>query len=568
MKTTLAKPRKFIPENLEIRWETLEPLFLKLKDKEINSPDDLLSWLQYRSELEAILSEDYAWRYIRMTCNTADQKLVEDFQYFATEIEPKMAPINNELDKKLVSSLFIDSLNGEGYAIYLRQVKKSLEIFREENIPLFTEVQLKQQEYQSIVGSLSVNIDGKEMTLQQASTLLLENDRRKREQAWRIVNDARLEKKEQLDQLFDELVKLRHQIALNAGFENFRDYMFAAMGRFDYTVQDCENFHQAIREVVVPVLQQFADKRKDSLGVDILRPWDTSVDPENHPPLKPFSSGEELIHKTEEAFYNLHPYIGQCIRTMRENKLFDVESRIGKAPGGYNYPLYESGAPFIFMNAAGTLRDLTTMVHEGGHALHTFISADLALTPFKNVPSEVAELASMSMELISMDQWQLFLTDPVELARAKKEQLRDAISTLPWVATIDKFQHWIYTHPEHSTEERKEAWLAIYNEFGHGFAHWEGLDTPEAYLWHKQLHLFEVPFYYIEYGFAQLGAIAVWKNYLTHKTQGIEKYMAALKLGYTHSIPEIYATAGIKFDFDKEYIRELIDFLLKEVKKN
>lgn len=568
MKTALAKPRKFIPENLKIHWETLEPLFLELKNKEINSSDELLRWLQYRSELEAVLSEDYAWRYIRMTCNTADQKLVEDFQYFATEIEPKMASINNDLDKKLISSPHIDSLRGEGYAVYLRQVKKSLEIFREENIPLFTEVQLKQQEYQTIVGSLSVNIDGKEMTLQQASTLLLENDRTKREQAWRIINNARLDKKEQLDTLFDQLVRLRHQIARNAGFENFRDYMFTAMGRFDYTVQDCEKFHDAVREVVVPVLQQFADERKDSLGLDTLRPWDMSVDPENLPPLKPFSSGEELIHKTEEAFHNLHPYIGQCIRTMRENNLFDVESRIGKAPGGYNYPLYESGAPFIFMNAAGTLRDLTTMVHEGGHALHTFISADLALTPFKNVPSEVAELASMSMELISMDQWHLFLTNPTDLARAKQEQLRDAISTLPWVATIDKFQHWIYTYPEHTAEERKHAWLTIYNEFGRGFADWNGLEGAEAYLWHKQLHIFEVPFYYIEYGFAQLGAIAVWKNYLTNKTAGIEKYMGALKLGYTRTIPEIYTEAGIKFDFDREYIRELIDFLVKEVKKN
>src|SRR5690606_19450298 len=224
-----------------------------------------------------------------------------------------------------------------------------------------------------------------------------------REQAWRLINHERLAKKEQLDTLFNELVNLRHQIARNAGFENFRDYMFAAMGRFDYTVEDCENFHHTIRDVVVPILQEFAQEREDKLNVGTLKPWDMSVDPENRPPLKPFSSGEELISKTEEAFDHIHPYIGQCIRTMRENKLFDVESRLGKAPGGYNYPLYESGAPFIFMNAAGTLRDLTTMVHEGGHAIHTFISADLPLTEFKNLPSEVAELASMSMELLSME---------------------------------------------------------------------------------------------------------------------------------------------------------------------
>ncbi|NGM62201.1 M3 family oligoendopeptidase [Sphingobacterium sp. SGG-5] len=567
MKTPLAKPRKFVPENLEIRWEALAPLFSELKNQPLQSLQDLEQWLQYRSELDAVLSEDYAWRYIKMTCNTTDQKLAEDFQYFATEIEPKMASVTNELDKKLAACPYTDQLTGDGYRIYLRKVKKSLEIFREENIPLFTEVQLKQQEYQTIVGGLSVEIDGKTMTLQQASTRLLENDREQREQAWRLINHERLAKKEQLDTLFNELVNLRHQIARNAGFENFRDYMFAAMGRFDYTVEDCENFHHTIRDVVVPILQEFTREREDKLNVGTLKPWDMSVDPENRPPLKPFSSGEELIRKTEEAFNHIHPYIGQCIRTMRENKLFDVESRLGKAPGGYNYPLYESGAPFIFMNAAGTLRDLTTMVHEGGHAVHTFISADLALTAFKDLPSEVAELASMSMELISMDQWHLFLNDSTELARAKREQLEDALSTLPWVATIDAFQHWIYTHPEHTTEERKEAWLAIYNEFGRGFTNWETLEEAEMYLWHKQLHIFEVPFYYIEYGFAQLGAIAVWKNYLENKKEGIEKYLGALKLGYTQSIPEIYAAAGVEFDFSEEYVRGLTDFLRKEVKK-
>jgi oligoendopeptidase F len=405
------------------------------------------------------------------------------------------------------------------------------------------------------------------MTLQQAGTILLETDRTKRESIWRIINNKRLEKKEELETLFDELVKLRHQIAKNAGFDNYRDYMFAAMGRFDYNVQDCEQFHEAVREVVVPVMQDLARERQQKLNLNVLRPWDMAVDPDNLPALKPFQNGEQLIEKTQEAFDNIDPYIGSCIRTMRNNNLFDVESRIGKAPGGYNYPLYESGAPFIFMNAAGTLRDLTTMVHEGGHAVHTFISADLPLTEFKNLPSEVAELASMSMELISMDQWHLFLKDENDLTRAKKEQLQDAISTLPWVATIDKFQHWIYTHPSHTQEERAQAWLEIYREFGEGFSNWDELADAETYLWHKQLHIFEVPFYYIEYGFAQLGAIAVWKNYLADRTEGIAHYLAALKLGYTRSIPEIYQVAGIKFDFGKEYIQALINFLRQEVKK-
>lgn len=567
MKTPLAKKRKYIPENIEISWETLEPFYQELKNRDIQSTQELQNWLEDRSELEAVLSEDFAWRYIRMTCNTSDEELAEKFQYFATEIEPKIAPLSNELDEKLISNPFIADLQGEGYTIYLRKIKTTLEIFRKENIPLFTEIQLKQQEYQRIVGELSVHINGEEMTLQQASTILLETDRGKREEVWHRITEARLAQKEKLEKLFDELVKLRHMVARNAGFDNYRDYMFAAMGRFDYSAQDCEDFHESVREVVVPVMQELARERQDKLQLSVLKPWDMAVDPDNLPPLKPFSNGEELIDKTQQLFDKLHPYIGACIRTMRMNDLFDLESRLGKAPGGYNYPLYESGAPFIFMNAAGTLGDLTTMLHEGGHAVHTFITADLTLTEFKNLPSEVAELASMSMELISMDHWGIFLSEQTDLKRAKKEQLRDAIATLPWVAIIDKFQHWIYTNPEHTSAQRATAWLEIYREFGGGFANWEGLEEAEMYIWHKQLHIFEVPFYYIEYGFAQLGAIAVWRNYQNHPQQGLERYLAALKLGYTRSIPEIYSAAGVKFDFSPQYIEQLIDFLRQEVKK-
>lgn len=563
MKTALAKKRRYVPEDLTITWEHINPLFQELETRNIHSKEDLEKWLADRSELDGVLQEDYAWRYIRMTCDTANEEYSKDFQYFATEIEPKMAPILNNMDKKLMKSPFVQELDKDKYFIYLRKVKKSLEIFREENIPLFTEIQLKQQEYQAISGSFAVHIDGKELTLQQAAVILLETNRQKREYAWHAITDIRLEKREELDEIFNTLVKLRHQVALNAGFDNYRDYMFVAMGRFDYTVEDCEAFHQAVATHVVPVLQHQAKERQRKLQLEALKPWDMQVDPDNLPPLKPFESGQELIDKTEHAFASLHPYMGQCISIMKSNQLFDVESRKGKAPGGYNYPLYESGAPFIFMNATGTMRDLTTMVHEGGHAIHTFISSDLELNEFKNLPSEVAELASMSMELLSMDEWHNFFADEKDLNRAKQQQLEDVLSTLPWVATIDKFQHWIYTHPDHTVEERNAAWLALYREFGHGYADWSEYPQAETYIWHKQLHLFEVPFYYIEYGFAQLGAIAVWRNYKQNREKAIEQYLAALKLGYTKTIGEIYETAGVKFDFSSKNIQELIDFIKK-----
>lgn len=291
------------------------------------------------------------------------------------------------------------------------------------------------------------------------------------------------------------------------------------------------------------------------------------VDPTGKPALKPFSSGTELIEKTAECFSRLDTYIGRCIEVMHQNNLFDVESRKGKAPGGYNYPLAESGAAFIFMNAANTFRDLTTMVHEGGHALHTFLSAHLELNDFKHLTSEIAELASMSMELISMDYWDVFFPQEEELIRAKKEQLEDILKTLPWVAVIDQFQHWIYTNPEHTVEQRAEAWNQLFDQFGHNFCDWADLEEAKSYLWQKQLHIFEVPFYYIEYGMAQLGAIAIWKNYKENSERGLGQYMEALKLGYTKTIPEIYQTAGIEFNFSQSYVKELITFVKEEFDK-
>jgi oligoendopeptidase F len=561
------KTRKYIPANLEMKWEVLEPIFIELRDRAINSAADLEQWLRDRSELEAAIEEDFAWRYIRMTCDTASEQLLQAFQYFATEIEPKIAPYSNEMNKKLVSSQYVDELDAEKFFIYLRGVKKSLELFREENIPLFTEIQVEQQKYQGISGAMSVHIDDKEYTLEQASVFLKDTNRVKRQEVWEKITERRLQDKETLDKLFDHLRKLRHKVALNAGFENFRDYMFQALGRFDYTPQDCYAFHEAIEREIVPILRERAEERKKALDVGTLRPWDMDVDITGKPALKPFHDGKELIEKSIQCFTNINRYLGERLEIMKANHLFDVESRKGKAPGGYNYPLAETGAPFIFMNSANTFRDLTTMVHEGGHAVHTFLTADLELNDFKHCPSEVAELASMSMELISMDNWDVYFDNPEDLKRAKRDQLSDVLKTLPWVAVVDQFQHWIYTNPDHTDAQRRDAWVQIYSNFGGGFAEWDGLEEARANMWQKQLHIFEVPFYYIEYGMAQLGAIAVWKNYKENPEKGLQQYLEALKLGYTKTIKEIYETAGIRFDFSAGYVKELAAFVKSELEK-
>jgi oligoendopeptidase F len=566
----LERPtRKFLPENFTVTgWEQLKPYFDKLLEREINSVEGLKSWLQDRSELESVISEDFAWRYINMTRFTENETYSKAYQDFVENIQPKIAPVSDQLNRKGAASEFRDVLANEtGYDIMIRNLKKDIEIFREENIPLFTELSLEQQKYNTIAGGMMVELDGKELTLQQASVKLMSVNREERERVYHKISSRRLQDKQALDELFTKLIDLRHRVAVNAGFKNFRDYMFTAMGRFDYTPQDCFDFHESVAAEVVPIQHALIVERKNRLGVDPLKPWDKAVDPEGKNPLKAFENGKDLTDKTIECFRRIDPYLGQCLSIMNAMGHLDLESRKGKAPGGYNYPLAEIGVPFIFMNATSTLRDMVTIMHEGGHAVHNFLTRDLELNDFKSTPSEVAELASMSMELISMDAWDIFFTDEEELKRAKREHLEDILETLPWVATIDKFQHWIYEHPNHSLEERKENWNAILNQFSDTVTDWKGQEEAKDYLWQKQLHLYEVPFYYIEYGMAQLGAVAIWRNYKQDKQKGLHGYLNALKLGYMKSIPEVYAAANIRFDFSRAYISELMAFVKQELEK-
>ncbi|MDH5476409.1 MAG: M3 family oligoendopeptidase [Cyclobacteriaceae bacterium] len=563
------KTRRFIPENFSITtWEAIAPFFDELIKKTLDTEEALRGWLKDRSELESIISEDAGWRYIRMTCDTTNEEHNQHYMQFVTEIQPKIAPISNDLNKKAVACDFLKALEKEeGYDIMIRGMRKALEIYRDENVPLQTKLQQEAQKFGQISGAMSIDHEGKELTMQQAGVLLQSTDRKLREEIYNKISNRRLEDKGTLDELYNSLIKLRDEVGRNADFENYRDYKFTSMGRFDYTPQDCFDFHESVATEVAPILNQLAEERKKSLSLDNLKPWDKSVDAEGKSPLKPFSTGEELLEKSIECFDRIDPFLGQCLSIMKEMGHLDLESRKGKAPGGYNYPLSEIGVPFIFMNATSTLRDLVTLMHEGGHAVHSFLTKDLELVDFKHTPSEVAELASMSMELISMDQWDLFFENEDDLKRAKKEHLEQIIETLPWVATIDKFQHWVYENPNHSIADRTTAWNEILDTFSDSITDWEGLQTNKDYMWQKQLHLFEVPFYYIEYGMAQLGAIAVWKNYKEDKQKGLEGYMNALKLGYKRSIPEVYAAANIKFDFSKAYIKELIGFVKMELGK-
>lgn len=568
MRQIIEKPlsRHFLGNDFNLsNWASVEPYFENLKNREINNTDDLLLFLRDRSELDSYLSENFAWRYIKMTCDTADKAVKAHYDQFVTEIQPQLAAYDDALNQKTLASDYLDNLQGKGFEIAIKGMRRSTEIFRTENIALYTQLQHLSSEYQAKIGAMTVDMEGKTLTLQQAGVYLENTNRSLREEAYTKIQNRRLQDQQALDAIFDKMLGLRQQIAQNAGFENFRDYMFAALKRFDYGKEQCFDFHEAVAKAVVPLLDQSVAERKKALALEALKPWDKAVDVAGRPALKPFDGGADLLDKTIRVFDRLDPFLGTCMRKMKEKNRLDLESRIGKAPGGYNYPLEESGFPFIFMNASSLMRDVITLLHEGGHAVHSILTKDLEFNYFRNFPSEVAELASMSMELITMDYWDEYFSQKEDLKRAKIQHLEDIISTLPWVATVDKFQHWIYENPTQTQEQRQQAWLQIYEQFTDKQTDWQGQEAFKASMWHRQLHIFELPFYYIEYGIAQLGAICVWKNYKEQPEKGLNAYLDALSLGYTQTMGTIYQTAGIKFDFSENHIKSLMEFVKNEL---
>ena len=567
---TINKPtRQFVAQDLKIEsWDSISVYFKDLVEREINSIEDFKTWLKDNSELEAILEEDAAWRYIKMTIDTKDESLSKAYTFFVSEIQPQIAPLEDIINRKLNDIEFTQALESDpAYTILFRGVKKALELYRKKNIQLISEVATESQKFGSIAAAQSIEHNGETLTIQKAASLLKETDEDLRKTIFNKISSRRRQDIHSFNELFDTLLKKRHQIATNAGFKNFRDYKMEALGRFDYTVQDCYDFHTSVKQVIVPIVRKIQQDRLDRFGKTKFMPWDTQVDPEGKDPLKPFSNGKELLEGTVNMFNKIDTYFGDCLSTMDTMNHLDLESKDGKSPGGYNYPLYEIGVPFIFMNAVGSQQDLVTMVHEGGHAIHSFLSRDLELTGFKNLPSEVAELASMSMELLSMENWDEFYTDKDDLKRAKKEQLESSLTILPWIAQVDEFQHWLYEKYNHTTEERTAKWVSLCKEYGTGLTDWTGNEDLLETSWQRQLHIFEVPFYYIEYGISQLGALGVWKNSLENKALAIEQYKNALKLAYTRSIPEIYDVAGVKFDFTIDHIRSLADFIEKQLEK-
>ncbi len=561
-KISLPRRRQFLPDDWQLNsWEDAAPFFEQLELMPLDEPDRLDAFLRCRSELESALDENLAWRYIRMTCNTEDVEKRTAYEYFIESVYPQMAPWNDRLNRKMADCALLRHHTDPGLRLYMQRILAEIRLYRAENIPLLTELKQLESRYGALVGAFLIELDGQELTLPQAAVLLKSPDRALRERVWHLIWDRRAADADTLNDLMDRMLALRHQIALGAGFDSYIPYRFLELGRFDYNSDDCLAFHEAILTEVLPLCERFHSDRAKRLKLDQLRPWDTRAEPVEHQPLTPFDSEKQLTERSIKAFANIDPYFGDCLYTMRELGHFDLYSRKGKAPGGYNYPLMETGAPFIFMNAAGTMEDLETMMHEGGHAVHSFLTADLPLGAYRQLPSETAELASMSMELLAMESYPVFFDRSDEVQRARYEQLQRSLTVLPWIAAIDAFQHWMYAHPGHSRTDRAAKWSEISGRFGGVAVDWSGLEWAHALQWQAQLHLFEVPFYYIEYGFAQLGALGVWKRRLELGEQALVDYRAALSLGQTRSVRDVYDRAGVRFGAEPHRIRTLVGFV-------
>jgi oligoendopeptidase F len=561
------KRRNFLPSNLEVKtWIDISEYADELLEFPVRTSSAFLKWLNHRSEFDSVLQEAKAWLYINQSCNTDKIEYSASFNRFISQVEKPYLLLTDKLNAKLVQFFDYNPLP-PGFDVYLRRVRQEQNIFRELNVPIQSELETEETRYSGITGSMIIVHEGEELTLQQAEEQLRSPDRNQRKHVFELIWKRRLADATNLDNLFDTLIRKRHQLAINAGFDNYIPYRFAQLGRFDYTPADCEVYHDAVSSVVIPVLDELYARKEKSLQIDRLKPYDMEADAESLPPLKAFESSDDLIRKTIRCFNEIDSEFGGYIEIMHRNGFLDLESRKGKAPGGYNYPLYESKVPFIFMNATTGIRDLETMMHEGGHAIHSFLCNYLPYVWLREVPAEMAELASMSMELISMEHWHHFFKNANDLRRAKRLQLEGILCVFPWIAAIDQFQHWIYKYPFHTNTERQNAWCRIFSVLSGTRPDWSEYPEFFNYLWQKQIHLFQYPFYYIEYAIAQLGAIAFWKKYCEDPGRTIANFKNGLAKGYTQTLPELYKTCGIHLDFSKEYLSELIGFLKIELDK-
>ena len=552
----------FVPDDFDATiWENIEPLTKDLMERQLSCSSCIEGLISDSSELAEHISETGALLYIGMTCDTESEEKKESFLDFMSNIRPKLSEFSDALNRRIVNHSSVDDLPSR-YDLMLRGMRTDVEIFRMENIPLGVRQTELVTEAQTINGAMTVEFEGQEMTFPQMSKYLESNDRSQRQAAWMAMSSRRMEDSERLSEIFDELITIRHQMATNAGFESYTQYMFRAMHRFDYTIEDCLEFHDSVESVCMPILKKINEERCDGLGIGGLSPWDVNEkggsgpDIHGREPLKPFETVDEMVEKLSVMFHEISSDLGGKFDKLIEMDTLDLETRKGKAPGGYQYYLEKSRVPFIFMNAAGLQGDLETMIHEAGHAFHSLYCGHLELIDERDYPIEFAEVASMSMELLTQPWWDKFY-ESEEADRARRAHLEGVVFLLPWIATIDSFQHWIYANPGHSREERAEVWLSIRDKFGSEMD-WTGHTDFRELSWQQQGHLFGVPFYYIEYGIAQLGSLQLWKTQMSNPQKALDDYANAMSLGNTRTLPDLFSAADLELGFSEGHFMSLM----------
>ena len=555
---------KFVPDDFDAsQWENIEPYVNDLLQRKLSCSSCLETLISDSSNLAEHISETGALFYIDMTCDTENDEKKNAFLNFVEYVRPKLSEFSDKLNRKIINHPSIEDLPTR-YDLMIRGIKSDIEIFRIENIPLGVKQTKLVTRAQGITGAMTVEFEGKERTFPEMKAYLESNDRKQRQNAWESMVKRWMQNSDELSEIFDKLIGIRHQISLNAGFESYTDYMFRAMHRFDYSVEDCLIFHKSIEEVCMPIIKKINSERLSAFGLDTLSPWDVNEKSGSGPdvagkqPLRPFETVDEMVAKLSKLFHNMSNDLGIKFDKLVEMDTLDLETRKGKAPGGYQYYLEKSRIPFIFMNAAGLQGDLETMIHESGHAFHSLYCGHLDLIDERDYPIEFAEVASMSMELLTQPEWNIFYEKQDDANRARISHLEGVVFLLPWIATIDAFQHWIYANPKHTRDERKNQWISLRERFG-SVMDWKGNEEFRELSWQQQGHLFGVPFYYVEYGIAQLGALQLWQTHRNNPEKALKSYSNAMKLGNTKTLPDLFAAAELKLGFDEEHLYSLIN---------
>ncbi|HEX5050608.1 MAG TPA: M3 family oligoendopeptidase [Planctomycetota bacterium] len=557
---------RFVPQDLDAgSVRELEPLFDELENRPLPTAAALERWLCDESELRARIDAERARRYIRMTRDTGDAAARAAHLEMEEVVMPSVKVRTNALDRILLASPSLHSIDQRHYEVLIRQRRTQVALFRRENTELQRQEAELQARHQAVMGSMTATFDGSTLTLQQLAPHYESPDRSTRERAFRSALAARREKWPALETIYDRLVTLRTEIARNAGFATYTPYRFQELGRYDYTEADCRQFHDAIAECVVPAVRRLDRERADRLGLAALRPWDLEVDPEGRPGLRPFRTQVQLVAMCQRVLAAVDPRFAADLRELQDRDLLDLMSRQGKAPGGYQYPLEDERMPFIFANCVGVHQDLQALLHECGHAFHSLLCRHFDIGAFRDYPIEMAETASMAMELLGLEQLGTIYEER-DARRAYRRHLEGVLRTLTWIASIDALQHWVYGRPHHGGEQRRTAWLDIRRRFGGGID-WTGLDDALAMQWIVQTHLFAHPFYYIEYGIAQLAALQVWSNYRREPGAAIEAYRRALALGGSRPLPELFAAARVRFDLSPAALRPLIDDVVQQIER-